>query len=671
VIRAFVAGLFLLRCSSIFAQEAPSELTDDARHSFEEGMAAEKRAAWKDARKSFLTAVGIQEHPAIYYNLGFVEAQAGHEPAAIAWLDVFLMAVPDTPNAESIRDEVKRLKASCKEKVLTLVKEAGDIDPSNRGDEVENSAAVLWGYTGFVDEPQAVGYLLQVDDVTDAKVFLDKHRPDDGDSEFSIKQFDDAVREVVRYLAKKGDFTEAKRYAATTISADGKEQTDAILKAASELKDYPTRLRSRSPDSVSDATLNRLLEKYGSQDGQVFQEIFQMLLDSGNFVAARSWAARPKWKSRLDRGNNLRFAALCALRTGDRRLAKDIAREILEMHNDESKHPEVAVGVASEDQAVSLVILGEYNRAMSLLDYEVRFDMLPFHFSYSTQFDGYSTYFSSVLGKYELLATCAFAAAMARDYDQALQFAHIAKTKLSHGQYLATSHIAYALILQQKWDAAKRVIDGLPLNAEEDFQPFIWKTQLLGQIISQQIGQGKLAEAEAFFRDIPTPEEWKDGWPTGVAFRIRALLALAKGYQNRPRGISNQAASAGAVRCINEASSTIRNYLRNAHYQEKDPAHLYGLEEAVNAAKARIVGPGAVASSSLPPKKLRTWINLAMEFSTDELLSVEPEKYLKEIREAPAHSIAPSLGAWAKKYGDGLLRIEMAERAANSDSQEK
>ena len=121
--------LFLLsgRASAIDLS-APSQivLSPGARTSFERGLAEAKKSPpnWNAAISHFTAAQQAQQDaitfPPLLLNLGLAHAKAGHEMAALYWLQAYLLAAPAASNAASIRELIARQRASVEDKITTI-----------------------------------------------------------------------------------------------------------------------------------------------------------------------------------------------------------------------------------------------------------------------------------------------------------------------------------------------------------------------------------------------------------------------------------------------------------------------------------------------------------------------------------------------------------------------
>ena len=96
-----------------------------AQAAFERGVIAAEQQHWLVALRYFSEAQ--KKAPAaapILFNLGLAHAKAGQELAAIAWLQAYLAAAPQAPNAAAVRTEILRLDVATEAKIARIVQEA-------------------------------------------------------------------------------------------------------------------------------------------------------------------------------------------------------------------------------------------------------------------------------------------------------------------------------------------------------------------------------------------------------------------------------------------------------------------------------------------------------------------------------------------------------------------
>lgn len=136
----FSAALLLIFCGSLRLAGAadaadpatPSGivLSPQARALFERGAAAAKKSPpdWRLAIDSFSQAEEAQPlagaFPPLLLNFGLAHAGAGHEMAALYWLQAYLVAAPGAPNAAAVRDLIARQRAALETKIGAILDSA-------------------------------------------------------------------------------------------------------------------------------------------------------------------------------------------------------------------------------------------------------------------------------------------------------------------------------------------------------------------------------------------------------------------------------------------------------------------------------------------------------------------------------------------------------------------
>ena len=119
----------LARASEAADLAVPSQivLTAEARTLFERGVSAAKKSPpnWNLAITSFSQAQDAQPlaaaFPPLLFNLGRAHAEAGHEMAALYWLQAYIVAAPDAQNMGAVRELVARERAALEAKIATIL----------------------------------------------------------------------------------------------------------------------------------------------------------------------------------------------------------------------------------------------------------------------------------------------------------------------------------------------------------------------------------------------------------------------------------------------------------------------------------------------------------------------------------------------------------------------
>jgi FKBP-type peptidyl-prolyl cis-trans isomerase FkpA len=117
-------------------------LPPEAQEAFDRGLAAVEQKDWELAVKYFSQAQEPWTEPQPYWhwdrqqpgntypnlllNLGLAHGKAGHELAAIAWLQAYLAAAPKAANADAVRKEIARLDVAAESKIAAVIRLAYD-----------------------------------------------------------------------------------------------------------------------------------------------------------------------------------------------------------------------------------------------------------------------------------------------------------------------------------------------------------------------------------------------------------------------------------------------------------------------------------------------------------------------------------------------------------------
>jgi hypothetical protein len=113
---AALTAWFLLVTSPVAAGRvlaADSPLPPAAQPSYERGLAAFDRGEWSLAIRHLLEAERAASlAPQVLLHLGLAHARAGHEAAAVAWLQAYLAVAPGSHYAPRLRNEVRRLEVA-------------------------------------------------------------------------------------------------------------------------------------------------------------------------------------------------------------------------------------------------------------------------------------------------------------------------------------------------------------------------------------------------------------------------------------------------------------------------------------------------------------------------------------------------------------------------------
>jgi tetratricopeptide (TPR) repeat protein len=138
-----VAASALLRAQNTLPPQAQAEL--------DRGLAAAEQKQWVLAIKHFAEAQNTAKtSPQVLFNLGLAHDKAGHELAALAWLQAYLAAAPRADNANAIRKEIVRLDVATEAKINTLAKLA--MDAANKMPGSSGDKAYFLGHLSEVDE---------------------------------------------------------------------------------------------------------------------------------------------------------------------------------------------------------------------------------------------------------------------------------------------------------------------------------------------------------------------------------------------------------------------------------------------------------------------------------------------------------------------------------------
>jgi hypothetical protein len=109
----WVALLVLLAAAASFPAEAP--LPAEAQEAFDHGRLAAEHGSWELAVTFYADAqLKAMHDPRVLYALGVAHAKAGHELAGVVWLNAYLAASPKALNAQTVQEEIARLKAGAR-----------------------------------------------------------------------------------------------------------------------------------------------------------------------------------------------------------------------------------------------------------------------------------------------------------------------------------------------------------------------------------------------------------------------------------------------------------------------------------------------------------------------------------------------------------------------------
>lgn len=74
---------------------------------------------WSEALEGFKRAYRAYPEPSFLYNIGQCERQLGNKEKAIASYKMYLIKVPDAPNAQQVRDVIHKLEQAVEEERAT------------------------------------------------------------------------------------------------------------------------------------------------------------------------------------------------------------------------------------------------------------------------------------------------------------------------------------------------------------------------------------------------------------------------------------------------------------------------------------------------------------------------------------------------------------------------
>src|ERR1043166_5831862 len=105
----------------------PKVSAEEGRRFLDKGLESVKAQEWSLAAGYFAKA--RESDPwsaAALFNLGLVNAKAGHERPAMAWLHAYLAASPAASNVPAVREEIERLKSQLRAKVKRMLETSSD-----------------------------------------------------------------------------------------------------------------------------------------------------------------------------------------------------------------------------------------------------------------------------------------------------------------------------------------------------------------------------------------------------------------------------------------------------------------------------------------------------------------------------------------------------------------
>lgn len=241
VLLCCVAASALLRAQNTLPPQAQAEL--------DRGLAAAEEKQWDLAIKHFAEAQNTaRTNPQILFNLGLAHDKAGHELAALAWLQAYLAAAPRAPNADAIRKEIARLDIATEAKINTLAKLA--IDSANK----------LPGPSG--DKAYVLGYLAEV-----YEAIGDFHAAYAAWLAYQPKGRARALRDHAISLAASGDMDGAASTASqipARLLIAAEEVPVALKKRLNQVRDLETQLK-RHADQQDMLNMGRSQDKAGHE----------------------------------------------------------------------------------------------------------------------------------------------------------------------------------------------------------------------------------------------------------------------------------------------------------------------------------------------------------------------------------------------------------------------
>jgi tetratricopeptide (TPR) repeat protein len=118
----------------VCAQTPPapaSGLKDAAKEPLQKGLAAAQQQDWKLAIRYFLEAQKADpDAPQIWFNLGLASSKLpGYELRALAWFQAYLLAVPDAPNTDAIRQQIATLEVAFESRMGKIIDALETIPP--------------------------------------------------------------------------------------------------------------------------------------------------------------------------------------------------------------------------------------------------------------------------------------------------------------------------------------------------------------------------------------------------------------------------------------------------------------------------------------------------------------------------------------------------------------
>jgi tetratricopeptide (TPR) repeat protein len=130
-------------------------LKDAAKEPLQKGLLAAQQQDWKLAIRYFLEAQKADtDAPRIWFNLGLASSKLpGYELRALAWFQAYLLAVPDGPNADAIRQQIATLEVAFESRMSKVI-DAIEAVVSARLVAARRQALVEHSYSGLdLDTP--------------------------------------------------------------------------------------------------------------------------------------------------------------------------------------------------------------------------------------------------------------------------------------------------------------------------------------------------------------------------------------------------------------------------------------------------------------------------------------------------------------------------------------
>ena len=611
----------------------PKVSAEEGRRFLDKGLESVKAQEWSLAAGYFAKA--RESDPwsaAAIFNLGLVNAKAGHELPAMAWLHAYLAASPAASNVPAVREEIERLKSQLRAKVKRMLETSSDgaikLQDQNQKNDALNLLYLAKAIAGDIQGAVATRRLdSYYKDRSEAELqsgvwfFHAKGLARAGD-ETAVRDAlahtdskDDAWRELSGALLSEGELLAARKAARQIenreIKSSALAEIDEALVFEGDLVPAETDLPNLDQNARSKV-----------------QGALSLKLAEMGKVAAAAVLAREISATNIEFILQLKARALATvaiehLRLGDSANAKATAREILTLGS------KINTPYDAHSSVVAAAILGNYQGANAVIGQLDNRGFFPFI-------------------RDEHLARLAFVQVMSGDLNSAEETARRARQPIGSQKSAGAPEwwIADALIAKGQIERAMEYLPKTRLNLP---------ASLLARVAGAYMKTGKMDKAESAFDLMPlssTDPDW--GPPPKVwllRFKLASLIEMVEAYQRKgsPKDATRILATAihnCQDRALLSDSAIAKHYERIARLEEElgDTAGAHATTEF------------------LPSSAVRNWVRLAEDIGRFQRYADTEEALRSEAKDKTTKDLVNLISEVAYKLAEQLYRIEAYEK---------